>query len=220
MVSSRSSFGLTTVGDKLFATGGIRDSGEPVESVEVFSTGEGWRQKPEMEMRVTKYSHCSVAIGTWLYTIGGLLGGKTENDVSDVVEGYDTSEQTATWVGKSNLINKRHGHGCHVGSFEGEEGIVVGGGFNGTDYLSSAEFYSTALDSWRTIGSLNTARRYSPMTMVGDRIIFGGGYPGPMPTVETWNGTGWIELTTRLRLGRARHAAVSVKAGKLLCRTV
>ena len=76
MVSSRSGFGLTTVGDKLFATGGIRDSGEPVESVEVFSTGEGWRQKPEMEMRVTKYSHCSVAIGTWLYTIGGLLGGK------------------------------------------------------------------------------------------------------------------------------------------------
>ena len=160
-------------------------------------------------MGVTKYSHCSVAIGSWLYTIGGLLGGKTEDDVSNIVEAFDTSlmsadDPPATWVGKANLINKRHSHGCHVGAFEGEEGIFVAGGFNGTDYLSSAEFYFAAMDSWRALGTVNTARRYSPMTMLGDQVVFGGGYPGPMASLEAWNGTSWVELTSRLSVGRAR----------------
>ena len=117
------------------------------------------------------------------------------------------------------MINKRHSHGCHFGAFEGEEGIFVAGGFNGTDYLSSAEFYFPTVDTWRVIGSLNTARRYCPMTMLDNQIMFGGGYPGPKASLETWNGTSWVESTIRLSLGRARHAAVSIKAGKLLCKT-
>ena len=75
------------------------------------------------------------------------------------------------------------------------------------------------MDSWRAIGSLNTARRYCLMTKLDNQILFGGGYPGPMASLETWNGTSWVELTTSLSVGRARHAAVGIKAGKLLCRT-
>ena len=103
LVSHRSSFGLTTVGDLLFVTGGVGDVGVPVQSVEAFSVGEGWRNVLGMDLGVTKYSHCAVAVGSWLYTIGGLLGGKTEDDVSNVVEAYDTSlisgdDPSATWV--------------------------------------------------------------------------------------------------------------------------
>ena len=225
MVSYRSSFGLTSVGDLLFATGGFGDARAPLESVEAFSAGVGWRQEPGMGIGVAKYSHCSVAIGSWLYTIGGLLDGTTEDNVSNVVEAYDTSlissedDPLTTWIGKANLIDKRHSHGCHVGAFEGKEGIFVAGGFNGTDYLSSVEFYIVALDSWHAIGSLNTARRYCPMTILGEQIMLGGGYPGPMASLEAWNGTSWVELTMKLSVGRARYAAVSIKAGKLLCRT-
>ena len=59
--------------------------------------------------------------------------------------------------------------------FEEEERIFTGRGLTGTDYLSSADFYFAAVDSWRAIGSLNTEHRYCPMSMLGGQIMFGGG---------------------------------------------
>ena len=53
------------------------------------------------------------------------------------------------------------------------------------------------------------------MTMLGGDLIVSGGLPG-WTSVEAWNGSTWVELDDqRLEIGRAFHAAVSVKAGIL-----
>ena len=101
------------------------------------------------------------------------------------------------------MIDKRSSHGCHVGVFEGEEGIYAAGGRDdsGND-LASAEFYNPATDTWKALGPLNTARVYSPMTMLGQKLIVSGGSPHYLTSVEAWDGTGWDEVDN-LKVGRA-----------------
>ena len=67
---------------------------------------------------------------------------------------------------------------------------------------------------------LTTGRGYSSMTMLGGDLIVSGGYDGQdyLSSVEMWNGSKWVELDDkRLEIGRAFHAAVSIKAGVLSC---
>ena len=119
------------------------------------------------------------------------------------------------------MLEKRYAHSCHVGVFEGQEGIYIAGGRDASDsYLSSAEFYNPQLDIWQEIVSLTTRRYSASMTMFGADLIVSGGYDGYdyFSTVEMWNGSNWVELDDqRLEIGRRGHAAVSVKAGVLSC---
>ena len=96
MTTERRDFELTAVGDTLFATGGFYGSALAHSSVEVFTYGEGWRQWLKLEMTTSKYSHCSVALGTWLYTIGGIIHRTGDSFTSDFVETYDTSSTSST----------------------------------------------------------------------------------------------------------------------------
>ena len=161
MTTERRDFGLTAVGDTLFATGGFYGSALAHSSVEVFTYGEGWRQWLKLEMTTSKYSHCSVALGTWLYTIGGIIHGTGESFTSDLVETYDISSISSStkWERRASLLQKRHAHGCHADVFEGQEGIYVAGGFDGIGDLSSTEFYNAEMDRWQTLGPLQTARQ-------------------------------------------------------------
>ena len=157
---------------------------------------------------------------SWLYTIGGIVGGTSFNDVSNLVEAIDTTDQSATWIGKASMLEKRYFHSCHVGVFEGQEGIYAAGGRDTSGFdLSSVEFYNPQLDIWQEIASLTTRRGWSSMTMLGgDLIVSGGGSPDYLSSVEMWNGSNWVELNNqRLEVGRSGHAAVSIKAGVLAC---
>ena len=221
MVKERRSFGLTAVGQSLYATGGYFGSSVAHSSVEVFTDEEGWRQEPELEMRTTKYLHCSVAIGSWLYTIGGIVQGTSEINTSNLVEAFDTmllSSNSSKWVQKTGSIQKRYGHGCHTGFFKGQEGIYVAGGFDGKNDLASAEFYNAADDSWSAIGSLQTARPFLQMTLLGEQmIVSGGGKPDLLTSVEIFDGSSWVESSS-LTMGRSYHAAVSFRASGLKCK--
>ena len=218
MVFEKYGFSLLPVGDMLLAIGGI-SNGDPLSSVELFTLEKGWRLDAKLEMESTKFYHCSVAIGPWLFTIGGNVGGKTS--ISNAVEAFDTrlmsTNDSVTWMKKASMIEKRKTHGCHVGVFGSQEGIYVAGGTN--DHyqdLASAEFYNPLDDRWQAIGSLKTGRTFFPMTILGEKLIISGGEPGLLTNVDTWNGSSWVELTN-LVVGRAYHAAVSIKAGKLAC---
>ena len=106
---------------------------------------------------------------------------------------------------------------CIANGAELAVGSTVGSGDSG-DYLDTAEFYFAASDRWQMIGALNTARKYSPMTLVGDNVVLSGGRnPSFLTSVETWNGSSWDELNN-LKVGRKAHAAVSIEAGKLKCK--
>jgi len=216
MVLEKSGFGLSAIGDMLIGSGGYGNDGS-LSSVEVFTLEEDmWRLEPRLEMGSTKYSHCSVAIRSWLYTIGGIVGGY----YSDRVDAIDTSllSDSITWVMKARMNEQRWALGCHAGVFEGEEGIYVAGGRDGgADFLASAEFYNLEADTWQPIGSLKSARAYSPMTVLGgDLIMSGGTNPLYLTSVETWNGSSWEELKN-IMLEKDSHAAVSIRAGKLSC---
>ena len=218
MVEARSYFGLSLVADRLIASGGYV-GGAPSSSVEIFIVEESWRRQPKLDMSAPRDGHCSVVWGSWLYTSGGRVGGGPLLYSSNLVEAIDTSDNSPSWLKKANMSAKRYGHACHVGAFDGHEGIHVAGGLD--DYynmLTSAEFYNFALDNWQKIGSLISGRGYSQMTMLGrDLIVSGGGYDF-VSSVETWTGSRWVELEeNRLEEGRFFHAAVCIKTGTIFC---
>ena len=206
MVMERDSFGLSAIGEILLASGGRSNNGGSLSSVEVFTLEAGWRLESKLDMGATKDSHCSVAIGSWLYTIGGGVGGTTLDYVSNMVEALDTSlmstNDSITWVKKASMIEKRWSHGCHIGAFEHQEGIFVAGGNDERGLvLASAEFYNPEANVWCAIGSLKTARAYFPMTKLGKQLIISGGESaGPLASVETWNGSSWDELNNNLKV--------------------
>merc|ERR1712006_32027 len=100
-------------------------------------------------MSSTKYGHCSIVMGPWLYTIGGVVDGTSYNEVSNLVEAIDTADQSAAWTRRASMLEKRYVPSCHVGAIEGQEGIYVAGGRGASGFeLSSAEFYNPVLDVW------------------------------------------------------------------------
>ena len=118
------------------------------------------------------------------------------------------------------MLEKRYVPSCHVGAIEGQEGIYVAGGRGVSGFeLSSAEFYNPVLDVWQEIAPLSTRRSWSLITKLGGDLIVSGGYAGDtLSSVEMWNGSTWVELDDqRLEIGRADHAAVSIKTGVLSC---
>ena len=199
---------------------------DPLSSMEVITAGDGWRHDPMLDMRETKGAHCSVVIGSWLCTIGGFVGGESSSNVSSLVEALDTTDASPSWITKASMSQKRSSHACHGGVFDGQEGIFVAGGSDEAEEpLASAEFYNPAKDIWQEIGSLISVRTLFSMTMLGSDLIVSGGFDeaDDRPTngrtsVETWNGSRWVELDeNKLDGWRGAHAAVSVKAGVLSC---
>ena len=198
LVLPRDSFGLSAVGDDTLVASGGRSGPGSLSSVEVFTLAAGWRLEPRLEMNATKESHCSVVLGSWLYSIGGGVGGDTLEHVSNLVEAFDTrlmgTSDSLSWVEKASMSARRYGHGCKVGVFDGEEGIFVAGGQNERGLtLDSAEFYNPVEDAWQAIGALNIARTFFQMTMLGDEVLASGGKPELLTSLETWNGTAWVE---------------------------
>ena len=210
---------LSVVADSLIASGGLGSYG-PLSSVEVFKAGDGWKHDQMLDMRETKFGHCSVVIGCWLYLVGGIVAGDSSSNASSLVEALDTTGASSSWITKASMSQKRYLHACQGGVFDGQEGIYVAGGQDEADEpLASAEFYNPAKDIWQEIGSLITVRTLFSMTMLGSDLIVSGGYDEIFKTsVETWNGSAWVELEGMgLGVLRGAHAAVSIKAGELSC---
>jgi len=217
MVYFRVSLGMTTIGDAVFASGGANETTH--DSVEVFTHENGWRLEERLKMNGRRRGHCSVAIGSWLFIIGGLV----EEQNTNSVEAFDTSllegDTPAQWITRRDTIYERFLFGCQVATFEGEEGIYAGGGKGRDEVWNTVEFYSVAEDTWRAIGSLNRARNSFAMSLVGRQVVVSGGEAGGvslMSSVEVFNGTSWINSDDLIK-DRLNHGAVSVPAGRLVC---
>ena len=213
MVEARAYFGLSVIGDQLIAIGGFIGTSPASSSAEIFMEEKGWRIEPRFNMSAPRDLHCTVVLGSWLFTVGGLVCEASFDNASNMVEAIDTTVDSSTWITKGSMLKERAAHACHVGNFEGQEGIYVAGSEN-TDQseMASAEFYNSALDTWQEINSLLNARAYAQMTMLGTDLIM----TGYTSTVETWTGSIWVELdNNRLEVGRYSHAAVSIKTGIL-----
>ena len=119
LVYFRVQFGLTTIGDKVFASGGANETIH--DSVEVFTLATGWRLEERLRMEGRRRGHCSVAIRSWLFIIGGLL----EEQNSNSVKAFDTNllegDAPAQWIDKADTIYDRFLLSCQVSTFEGED---------------------------------------------------------------------------------------------------
>lgn len=214
----RWSFGLTTIEERLYATGGY-NSWASYSSVESFSHETGWVIEDSMELvdfmglPLPRYHHCSVALGSWLVVLGGRVGGSLE---SSTVQVFDTNTSDAGWFFLDSMNAARAGLACLTGDFEGRLGIFVSGGQQlDTEILSSVEFYSAEENTWQELGGMSTARSYHSLTFVSRQMVVAGG-ENEIASVETLDGTDWVE-TNNLKVGRDHHAALSIPATLLSC---
>ena len=189
---ARDFFGLTTIKDRLYATGGYNPWTGYQSVVESFSHETGWVIEDTMELPSTRATHCSVALGSRLIVLGGRVG---TTDESSSVQAFDTSSQasneTASWVSLASMNSAREWFACNTGDFEGIFGIFVAGGYT-TVALNTVEFYSPVTDIWMDLASLGTARRSHSLTIVDGKMVVAGGVT-EISSVETLNGTIWIQ---------------------------
>ena len=222
MKIARWSFGLTGIGDRLYATGGY-NSWASYSSVESFSPATGWLEEENMELvdyigfPLPRFHHCAVALGSWLVVLGGLVGDIGET--SSTVQAFDTegASDDPGWFFLSRMSTTRAGLACHTGDFAGQLGIYVAGGHTEAGVLDTVEFYTANMESWQNLGRLNTARSFHSLSIVNGQMVVAGG-DNEIASIEVFDGTSWIQMES-LKVGRDHHAAVSIPENLLLCRT-
>jgi len=215
MTTPKIYFAMSVVGDRVYASGGQRTKDTFMNTLEYYSPESGWTYDSSLTMEYFRYWHCSVAVGSELYVIGGSVA---EHDrESNSVISYDTDRGSA-WVERQPLKKARMIHACQVHSLDSQQGIFVSGGYSGT-YLSSVEFYDLSTEEWRDLGQLTTARDFHTMTLLGGQLVIAGGEPKYTATgsVETWDGTTWVASAENLVISRWRHTAVSFPEGMINC---
>ena len=222
MKIARWSFGLTAIGDRLYATGGY-NSWASYSSVESFSPATGWLEEENMELvdyigfPLPRFHHCAVALGSLLVVLGGLVGDIGET--SATVQAFDTERASdhPGWFFLSRMSTPRAGLACHTGDFGGQLGIYVAGGHTEAGVLDTVEFYTANMESWQNLGRLITARSFHSLSIVNGQMVVAGG-DNEIASIEAFDGTSWIQMES-LKVGRDHHAAVSIPENLLLCRT-
>merc|ERR1712126_119654 len=210
MVHARYRFTLSLVGNKVYAIGGTGEVNQ--DTVESYTEEAGWALEVEMRMDKYRYYHCSVTWESKIIVIGGYYG---PGSGSNSMQAIDTHNKTAGWTSMESMKTVRMAHGCDVWVYEGQPGIVVAGGSDGKDYLSSVEFYFYEGKYWTTLASLVTKRCFHSLTVVSGQLAVAGGYkggynPSTLTSIEFSNLTesDWTNVNN-LKTARARHSGVS-----------
>jgi hypothetical protein len=197
MATARYAHRMNTVGDgKILITGGFGAGGAPLATCELFDpdpTKESFGAAASLVH--ARGSHSATELPTGEIFIAGGNGGV---GVLNSTELYDPDANT--FSAGSNLNQARQGHSAWVLP----NGLVlISGGNNNpssdwdiqTGFLSSAELYDLATDTFTATGSKNnaTAGGTSSLLWTGKLLAAGGGtnkaelYTPRMPgTIETW----------------------------------
>merc|ERR1711962_565026 len=158
MVHKRSAFSLSLVGDITYAVDGWGGGEVYHDTVESYTEEGGWMLEGEMAMDNGRYAHCSVGWDHLLVVIGGWYGNMYP---SSSVLAINTINKTDGWISMEPMNTGRYGHGCHVWTYEGETGIVVGGGGGlDSEFLESVEFFNDTTSKWEVMTNLKEGRAY------------------------------------------------------------
>ena len=212
MVSVRSEFSLSLVGNTVYAIGGRYQ-----DTVESYTEEGGWKLEEDMVMDKYRSSHCSIV---WDQDIV-ILGGEHRSGPFNSVQAIDTSNKTVGWRSMESMETPRYGHGCHVSTYEGHTGILVAGGWGSGNYVRQVEFYRYNNNSWIQLGSLVTPRYHHSVTVVSGNLVVAGGLNGndePLSSIEYFNisNSEW-NVGNYLKVGRFGHSSVGVPVKLLDC---
>src|SRR6266478_8008026 len=98
--------------------------------------------------------------------------------------------------------------------------VLVAGGYDGVNYLTSAELYDPATGTWTATGSLDTARyRHTATLLPNGNVLVAGGVnsSGSLASAELYDpASGTWTAPGSLGAARAAHTATLLPNGKVL----
>src|SRR5205807_1838144 len=125
-----------------------------------------------------------------------------------------------SWSATGNMNTPRHGH---TATLLKDGRVLVAGGNDGSNPLTTAELYSPATGTWRQTGSLNVPHDLCTATLLGTgKVLVVGGFStaGAVvgtntaelydPATETWS------LTGSLNTARVWNSATLLQNGQVL----
>merc|ERR1712180_499 len=190
----RERFTMNAVGDLIAVIGGFKSGTD----VEVFKDGQ-WVQGPDLRAMHGVVHHCAVSYGeSQIMVIGGMVDGNTTN----MVQSLDLYTNEVSML--ASLNKHRYSHACSKATWDGEEFIVVAGGFETYSVCSSVEYISACVGNngeenvWATLSPMNIRRYDFGLTMYGTLLAAFGGEPTISSeeievynfTSQTWTLTG------------------------------
>ena len=209
MNSARTAFGVARLNGSLFAVGGHNGTG-PVSTVERFD-GIRWHKHKKKarlpHMATNRAGHAVIAMGDFIYAIGGHDG----NAALNTVERFDGAE----WVAMPPMSSHRNGHAAAV---YGDSIVVSGGMGGGSTCNSTAERFDG--EQWHPMPPMSGPRHAHAMVAFSGSVnedttsvlyaIGGSDGESVTTTVERWDGRAWAQ-GPRLRARRYGLTAMVVK---------
>lgn len=191
MMEYREGHVMGTVTDGVLAIGGF-DGTATTASCEFYSTDEGvWTSIADLPAPRQDASAPALHVSqNRVFVIGGWDGGATYYD--DILL-YDFD--TDTWTAVATMSSGRAGHSSALLS---PQSILICGGYDGMQDLSSCDLFNTVTYQVTPTGSLATAR--SSFALVGtmnsssSAMAIGGFNPSEgfqLASTEVWNGAEW-----------------------------
>jgi Kelch motif len=174
---ARAAAAAAVVNDKLVVVGG-QDNKKLVTQTEVFD-GQSWKQAADMP---TPREHlAAVSDGVYVYAVGGRF--LSADDNSSAFDRFDP--ESGKWEKLANMPTPRGSYGAAF--IDGR--IVVVGGEEPTQVLSTVEMYDIADGKWTTLAPIKTPVHGEAVAAVGSTVYVIGGadrptHEGPVATVE------------------------------------
>merc|ERR1712180_51568 len=132
----------------------------------------------------------------------GVIGGMVDGNTTNMVQSLDLYTNEVSML--ASLNKHRYSHACSKATWDGEEFIVVAGGFETYSVCSSVEYISACVGNngeenvWATLSPMNIRRYDFGLTMYGTLLAAFGGEPTISSeeievynfTSQTWTLTG------------------------------
>jgi len=199
-------------------TGGLEISTRNfLASSKIYTEEDGWLTYTSLPVPTDR--HCQVTVGDNVYVVGGRT-----NSVDATGDTYRLNLSSKQWVQQASLNTPRQFPGCA----EWDDGVIVVGGSDGSDYLSSVEKYDPVSNKWLTFTPLPTPLNFMQVLVWGnDLYVFGGsvasflssGADGENKNVYKLkkDEDTWETLGVTLEAGRSRSVFPAVTLSTIHC---
>ena len=163
MQTTRSFLGAVSVGMKIFAIGGSKDTG-PMETVEIYDPiRDCWQMGPSLNS--ARHSFGATVVNNIIYAVGG----HSERGTIQSVEMLDSRE--GRWIQLGSLSWSKAGLACCPAEYQ----LFAVGGHNGRSVLATAEILDLRKGIVMESLTMTEPRQYGTATLIGDSVYILGG---------------------------------------------